>query len=338
MSSDVLRSLRFRREREASWRKLEELLAQVERRSAMSLSDEDMVAIPALYRAALSSLSVARATSLDQALIDYLEALCARAYFFVYGARSSLVERVGGFFARDWPRAISSLWRETLAALALTLAGAVTAFVLVLADPTWFFAFMPGELAGGRDPNASTEMLRATLYDGGEQNGLSVFATALFTHNAQVALLAFALGFAFCLPTAFLLLQNGCLLGAFVALFVSRGLGFELGGWLLIHGVTELFAIILAGAAGIRIGLSIAFPGQLSRLASAERAGRHGGVVMVGVVIMLLIAGLLEGFARQLINLDWARWSVASASAVVWTAYFYIGGAKQRTLGARRDG
>ena len=57
-----------------------------------------------LYRAALSSLSVARATSLDQALIDYLEALCARAYFFVYGARTTLGGRIARFFRHDWPR------------------------------------------------------------------------------------------------------------------------------------------------------------------------------------------------------------------------------------------
>ncbi|MFZ2030417.1 MAG: stage II sporulation protein M, partial [Vitreimonas sp.] len=77
-----LRSLRFRLEREATWERLEKLLSRVEGRSPQSLSDEDMLAIPALYRATLSSLSVARATSLDQALVDYLEALSARAYFF----------------------------------------------------------------------------------------------------------------------------------------------------------------------------------------------------------------------------------------------------------------
>ena len=51
-----------------------------------------------------------------------------------------------------------------------------------------------------------------------------------------------------------LILINGCMLGALFALFAAKGLGFELGGWLLIHGTTELFAIVLAGAAGFRIG------------------------------------------------------------------------------------
>src|ERR1700744_6197960 len=94
-----LKSYRFRAEREADWRRMEAILGRAEGRGAAALSDEQLLAAPVLYRAALSSLSVARATSLDQGLIDYLESLCARAYFFVYGARSTLTERLPRVFA-----------------------------------------------------------------------------------------------------------------------------------------------------------------------------------------------------------------------------------------------
>ncbi|WP_348246542.1 stage II sporulation protein M, partial [Salmonella enterica] len=72
-------------------------------------------------------------------------------------------------------------------------------------------------------------------------SGLSAFATFLFTHNAQIAILSFALGFAFGIPTAVLIAGNGTMLGAILVLYFSRGLGFEFVGWLAIHGVTELF-------------------------------------------------------------------------------------------------
>ncbi|MBS0386006.1 MAG: stage II sporulation protein M, partial [Proteobacteria bacterium] len=101
-----LRSLRFRLEREATWERLEKLLTQAENRSPQSLSDEDMLAIPALYRATLSSLSVARATSLDQALVDYREAVSARAYFCVYGSRAARAGRRLDFFGSAWPDAV----------------------------------------------------------------------------------------------------------------------------------------------------------------------------------------------------------------------------------------
>ena len=318
-----LKSQRFRQEREADWKKLERLMDRVEKGALSSLTDEELLAIPTLYRSTLSSLSVARETSLDRGLVDYLEVLSARAYFFVYGSRSTVLERLQSFFRHDWPAAVQGLWRETLAAVLLTLVGAVAAAILIAHDAQWFHVFVPGELAGMRDPAAPTAALRETLYHDGPNEGLSVFATFLFTHNAQVAVAAFALGFAFCAPTVLLLLYNGATLGAFVSLFASRGLGFELGGWLLIHGVTELFAIILAGAAGLRIGWSAAFPGARSRLAAIAEAGRTAGVAMGGVVVMLFLAGLLEGFGRQLITNDLARYGVAAATGAMWLTYFY---------------
>ena len=124
-----LKSFRFRAERESDWLRLESLLRKAEGRSAAALSDQELLAVPVLYRASLSSLSVARATSLDRALIDYLESLCTRAYFFVYGTRSSALERIGAFFSHDWPAAAKAAWRETLVCAALTVLGAVAAYV-----------------------------------------------------------------------------------------------------------------------------------------------------------------------------------------------------------------
>lgn len=319
-----LKSWRFRAEREADWRRLETLLAKAEAGGASKLKRDELLEIPLLYRQALSSLSVARSISLDQSLVGYLESLCTRAYFIVYGARTRLPERLARFFLHDWPAAVQSLWRETLVSFALSVVSAVVAYVLVRRDADWFHSFVKPGLASGRDPTATTASLRDTLYHAGAAgDGLSVFATFLFTHNAQIALFAFALGFLLCLPTAALLVMNGGMFGAFLALFVSRGLGFEAGGWLMIHGTTELFAIILAGAAGFAIGWSVCFPGEHSRLDAAAAAGRRAAMVMAGVVVMLLVAGILEGFGRQLIQVDYVRYAIAVAMLLVWLAYFY---------------
>jgi len=322
-SSEDLRSRRFRAEREAGWSRLEGLLTRLERGSLSQVSDADLLAIPTLYRSALSALSVARATSLDSNLVAYLEDLCARAYFLVYGTRVRLGQRLGQFFALDWPRAAQALWRETLAAWLFLAGGAVLAAVLVLQDADWFYVFVPGGLAGGRDPSASTDLLRDTLYDAGEA-GFGLFSTYLFTHNAQVAITAFALGFAFCLPTALLLAYSGATIGAFGALFYQRGLGMPLGGWLLVHGVTELTAVVLAGAAGVRIGVAVAMPGARSRMASAAAAGRQAATLMAGVFVMLLCAGFLEGVIRQAVRVDAQRYAIAALSLVLWGAYLYM--------------
>ncbi len=319
-------SRRFRAAREAEWRRLDQLLTVLEKKSPRALSDEDLMALPVLYRGALSSLSVARETSLDLELVTWLESLCARAYFFLYGVRTSPLRRLGAFFQQDWPNAVRDLWRETLIAVFLLSLGAFAAFILVSSDPDWFTVFVPQELGGGRDFSASAASLKETLYDrppDGRGGWLGVFATSLFTHNSAVAITCFALGFAFGVPTALLLVYNGTVLGAFFALFAFHGLSAELAGWLMIHGTTELFAIAIAGAAGLRIGWSVVFPGEASRLASATRSGRTAATAMAGVVIMLFAAGLLEGVGRQTITDDLARYAIGSGMLALWCAFFY---------------
>ncbi len=320
-----LKSWRFRAEREADWRRLETLLTKAENGGAAKLRRDEILEIPLLYRQALSSLSVARSISLDQSLTAYLETLCTRAYFFVYGARARLPERLAKFFRQDWPQAAQALWRETLVATVLATVSTVVGYVLVRRDPDWFYSFMDPGMASGRDPMATTAYLRQTLYEKPDSaiEGLSALASFLFTHNAQIAIFAFALGFMFCLPTAALVAMNFGALGAFMAVFVSRGLGFEAAGWLSIHGTTEMFAIILSAAAGFHIGWAVAFPGERSRVDAAADAGRRGATLMAGVVVMLFAAGLLEGYGRQLIQRDLARYAVAGSMLAGWLTYFY---------------
>lgn len=320
----TLRSGRFRAERQGDWRKLENLLEEAEKRGPRSLTDAELLALPGLYRAALSSLSVARAISLDRALIAYLEGLSARAYYFVYGSRVPVATRIANFFRSEWPVAVRLLAPDIAVSMVVMLLAAIAAYVLVLQDPDWFFSFVSRELASGRTPSATAGDLRATLFDGGDSDQLSVFAVSLFTHNSGVSLLAFAVGFAFGLPSLLLMAYNGLTLGAFIAIFVARGLGVEFAGWLLIHGVTELLAIAIAGGAGLHIGRSMVFSGELTRLEAASRAGRIGAQAMVGVILMLLLAGVLEGVGRQTITSTEIRFAIAGGTALIWFAYFFM--------------
>jgi uncharacterized membrane protein SpoIIM required for sporulation len=319
----TLKSHRFRAEREQDWRRLEQLLGKAEGGRARRLTDDELLDIPVLYGACLSSLSVARATSLDANLVEYLEDLATRGYFFVYGVRTNLIDRLMQFFRHDWPAAARALWRETLAAAAILIVAAIVGYVLVANDPDWYGSIMGG-VGQGRDPTASTAFLRRILYDDHGREGLSAFATMLFVHNSQVSILAFALGFAFCLPTVLLTAQNGLTLGALVALYASRGLAPQLGGWLIIHGATELFACVVGAGAGIRVGWAVIFPGGRSRLDAARQAGRVAGAAMAGVVVMLLIAGILEGVGRQLITQDGARYAIGIGMLTLWLGYFYL--------------
>ncbi len=323
LTSSTTAATRFRAAHTPDWERLDRLVTRIERRSVRVLDDDDLLALPSLYRTTLSSLSVARETSLDRALIAYLEQLCTRAYFQIYGVQTSAWGQLKRFFAVGWPRAIQALWRETLVSLLLGVAGTFAAYTLVRHDPSWFYLITPEGMADGRDPSASAAFLRSTLYGGGHGDGLATFATYLFQHNAQIAIFSFALGFAFALPTALLITYNGLSLGAFVAVFAAQGLTFNVVGWLMIHGTTELFAITLSGAAGFRIGTAIAFPGRRARMDAAVAAGRSAAVAMAGTVVMLSVAGMLEGIGRQTITSDGARYAIGLAMLAGWLLYFY---------------
>lgn len=327
MKGDTLKSYRFREERESDWRKLDLILTRAENSGVNALSDDEMTALPRLYRQAVSSLSVAKSISLDQNVITYLESLCTRAYFFVYGARTTLGERIMDFLRRGWPEAVSGAVGPTLLAFLFFFGGIGLAFFLCMQDMEWFWTFHNESLFDGRNPDATVEYLRSTIYTDPNDHGqseLAAFSGYLFNNNAQISLFAFALGFAFGLPTAWLLLYNGVTIGSLYAVFWQKGLGYEFTGWLMIHGVTELFAITLAGAAGFVIGGAVAFPGKMTRMNSARAAGQKAATMAMGCVIMLVIAALLEGFGRQLINSDVARYTIAGVSLFLWCAYFYL--------------
>jgi uncharacterized membrane protein SpoIIM required for sporulation len=314
--SAPLRSAVFRREREATWRELERLVTAVEAGGPRALAPSELSRLPGLYRATLSALGVARATTLDRNVVEYLEALAPRAYVAVYAVRRRFADAAARFFGERFPRVVRASWRAVALAAAAMLLGAVVGAAWVAADPERYYAILPEGLSQGRDPATSTDELRAALYaEGDAASALAAFAGALFAHNAQIGLLAFAVGAVAGLPTLLLLFYNGLVLGAFAWLHASRGLSVELWAWLLPHGVPELSAVVLCGAAGFTVGHALLVPGRRTRLENLAVRGRDAGVLVLGAVALLLVAGLVEGVFRQTVHSVPVRYAVALAGA-----------------------
>ncbi len=319
----TLKSTAFRREREATWVELEDLVTRVEHKGLACLDEAELTRLPTLYRATLSSLSVARAISLDKALVGYLEALSARAYVAVYSTRRRFGPALSDFFLRRFPGAVRQAWAPLVLVTLVLALGIATGWAVVAADPERFYDFVQADYAQGRDPASSTRSLRASLYDTDHEGGaLAAFSSFLFTHNARIGLLCLALGAVAGLPVFLLMFTNGLLLGAFSALFAGRGLGLDFWGWVLPHGVTELLALLLCGAAGLALGRAVVFPGRLSRLDELARAGRAVAPIGVGAVGLFFEAGLIEGVFRQTVTDLGVRWTVALATATLWGWYF----------------
>jgi uncharacterized membrane protein SpoIIM required for sporulation len=329
----VLRSSEFRKGREAGWRELDDLVTRIERRGIHAVSADELQRLPLLYRAAMSSLSVARAIALDRNLLRYLDALVLRAYLVVYGPRTSLLAGLGGFFRRDFPAAVRAAGWQIALSFAAFLVGAAVGFLLVNTDESWYDALVPADLSAGRGPLATADQLRHDELFApwpGFKDAFIVFANYLFRHNSVVAILSFGLGFLAGIPTLLLMAYQGVTLGAFAAIHYRRGLLVDFLGWVSIHGVTEIGAITLCGAAGLVVAQRLLFPGRLSRLESLALHGRQAAMIVGGAVAMLFVAGLIEGGFRQLVDTTPARFAVAALTAVLWLAYFMFAGRRGR--------
>ena len=320
-----LKSSEFRRTREAGWRDLERLIDAAEKRGVRALAPEDLQRLPLLYRAALSSLSVARAIALDRNLLLYLENLSLRAFFVVYGPRSALVEGVARFLRTDFPAAVRGARVHLLLAAVAMAVGVVVGFALTVRDEAWFSTLVPAALAGGRGP----ESTRATLLSQeifppwpGLGITLGLMANFLFSHNTVVGILTFSFGLAAGVPTILLLAYQGLMVGAFVALHYNRDLTVDFLGWIAIHGVTEIGAILLCGAGGLVLADKMLFPDRYSRVDSLARHGRGAAEIALGAVLLFFVAAILEGVFRQLIANTPGRFAVAAVTAIGWFVYF----------------
>lgn len=333
MSEDAarLRSARFREQREADWLALEKLVQKAERGAAARLSFQESQELARLYRSTSTSLSVARDISLDKALLEYLEALVARAFIAVYAPQESLAGVVTKFFARSGPQAMRRSWIGLGLALLSFALGGLIGYALFMQDTEWYYTFIPAELAGGRDPGATTDYLRSVIFDenAGLVTSLGTFAAMLFSHNTRVAFMSFSMGVFACVPTFLLAVYNGLILGTFYALHDSRDLGYEMFGWLSIHGVTEIGALVIAAGGGFQLGLAVLFPGNQPRKDALRIASKDAMKLALIAALMLFAAGLLEGFARQLIQSTEIRIIAGWGIGALWLAWFLLGGRRK---------
>jgi uncharacterized membrane protein SpoIIM required for sporulation len=321
----VLKSSEFRKGREAGWRELEDLVGRVERRGIRTLALEELLRLPILYRAALSSLSVARTIALDRNLLLYLEHLALRAFLAVYGPRLDVRQGLGAFFGRELPAAVrSARWHILIAALCLAV-GTIAGFMLTIQDEAWFSALAPSGLSGGRGPSSSgADLLNREIFAPwpGAVESFGLFANVLFSHNTLIGITTFGLGLAAGVPTVMLSVYQGLPLGAFLALHHNRGLTVDFLWWLAIHGITELGALVLFAAGGLVIAEKMLFPGRYSRLDNLALHGRLAAQMAAGAVLMLFVAAILEGGFRQLVQSTPLRFAIGLGVGLLWLGYF----------------
>jgi uncharacterized membrane protein SpoIIM required for sporulation len=313
----------FLRQRRPDWKRLEEVLDQVEGSGLASLDDDAAVEFGRLYRRAASDLNQAQTFVSGEATERYLNDLVARSYLAIYGKSKIELRSLARHLVFGFPAAFRKRLPHFLLAVALFAAGALfgslvsyhdraTARALLMPDMQTILPEEEGQQEAA--PAASTPEVTA-------------FSSFLFTHNLSVSLAAFALGITLGLGTAWLMFYNGVILGVLAAVFVEARQGLAFATGVLPHGVLEIPAMLIAGAAGFVLAQGIVRARPWPRREELARAGKEALLLASGCVPLLAVAAVLEaGVARAP---DWyvtrgVKLAVAGVFAVLFLAYVLL--------------
>lgn len=273
---------------ETTWTKLDELARRAKDRLER-LSPDEVLELGALYRSAAADLAIARQRFPNDPLVSRLDTLVRTSRALVYsggGRRRTLVT----FFARDYWVAIRERPKILAVAAVLLLAPALLGALWAIVDTEHAAGFVPGvyqSVAEKREPGASLGL------SADEEAQMS---SAIFVNNIRVTFLSFAGGIAWCAGTVIVLLFNGALLGIVGGLATSAGNGSTFFELVVAHGLLELSCIIVAAAAGLRLGWALIDPGHRPRAEVLAEEGRRSVEIVLGTVPWLVCAGLIEGF------------------------------------------
>lgn len=292
------------------------------RRGIRSLTLEEIAELARLYRASTSDLAYAQGRGFDRALLEYLNRSVARAHAYVYArAPESSLRRIGAFYAHYFPAEFRRSLPYVAICAALTVACAVVAYVLVRNHPADAYALLPRELV--------PDSIRKSLHDSNfavDPAFAPAMSAFIITNNVKVAIVAFAGSITLGALTLYIIAFNGLMLGGLGALFTNAGFGADFWATVAPHGVIELTAIQIAGAAGLLIAGSVLFPGRRSRREAIVSNARRAGTLIVGVASMLVVAGTIEAFVSPRRLPISTREAVGAFTAVLLVLYFGYAG------------
>jgi len=291
------------------WERLESLV-RVSRLSGRE-SDE----LIELYQRVATHLSVVRTSSPDQEMVAYLSSLLSQARNRAGGTRTASWQGVARFFTERFPAALYRLRWWWLGCLAGNVVVTAVMILWLLDNPA-----VEQSLLSPAEVDALVEEDFESYYS---EYAAGEFAAQVWINNAWVAALCLALGILGA-PVVYVLFNNIANLAVIGSIMHRNDHGQHFWGLLLPHGLLELTAVFVAGGVGLRLFWSWVEPGALTRAQSIAREGRTAGTVALGLVVVLFVSGLIEGFVTPSSLPTWARVGIGVLAEVVFLAYVFV--------------
>jgi uncharacterized membrane protein SpoIIM required for sporulation len=275
---------------EPNWQRLIALLNRAEKQGMRRLSAPEVQELSSLYRKVSSDLSRARTHQVGAVVVEQLTNLTMRSYTQIYqGGRRQNWRDVLAFYRWGFPAVV----RETFPYIAVS-----TAICLLGALMGWWFGWRDPAFLEMVIPDHILDLVRekGQLWMGSIVGVEPMASSAIMQNNISVTIVAFAGGMTAGLFTTFVLWNNGLSIGAIATLVGKYHLAYPFWAFVLPHGALELPAIFISGGAGLLLARAIVFPGQYRRVDRLKILGGKAIQLMFGVVPMLFLAGIIEGF------------------------------------------
>ena len=255
-----------------------------------------------LYRQVAADLSVLRQDPTARIYAQHVNHLLARAHHIIYSGRKTNLATLFRFLRDEYPVIFQQQIGYVLASLLVSLSWALLGAALTSARPQFMRHFVGPQMIATMERH---EMWTHSIV------GVAPMATSqIMTNNLSVSFVTFAGGIVFGLGTFFYLFVNGMMLGVIGAACHQYGMSVLLWSFVAAHGSLELPSILIAGAAGFRLGHAMLFPGALRWKDSVARGGIEATKLVSGIIPLLVIAGCLEGFFSPSQAPVWLKFTV----------------------------
>ena len=307
-----------------TWDRLETL---VKRRRRLTGAEVDELVD--LYQRVSTHLSMVRSASTDSVLIGRLSGLVARARSSVTGAHAPLWSEFARFWTVSFPVVAYRSWRWWLGT-------AVAFFFVATLIAVWVSGNHEVQATIGT-PSEIDQLVNTDFASYYSENPAGSFALAVWVNNSWVAAKCIASAILLGIPIPYVLFQNAANLGVAGGLMFDAGKSDVLFGLLIPHGLLELTAVFLAGAAGMRLGWSVVSPGNRPRGEVLAEQGRAVVAVAVGLVGVLLVSGLIEAMVTPSTLPTFVRIAIGVAAEIAFLSYIFHFGRKAAKAGESGD-
>lgn len=309
------------------WNAFAARLAVAQKGGLRSLGEQGVREFVAEYRELTADLARLRTATRGGASSElfYLNRLVSGAHNLLYRRRTIRPAQVLDFLLVAVPTEIRRSSSVVMLAAVLLFAPMIATGVTVARHPDAALIFLPPSML-----DRAEEGVRAAERGDGYVDIPSVYrptaASRILANNVQVAFNAFAAGATAGVLTCVVLVTNGLSIGAVLGLYESKGILSLIAAFIAPHGVLELFAICLAGAAGLLVGAGMLLPGDRTRRRAIVENARRAIVLVAGAALLLCIAGPIEGFISPI---PWwpleLKLSFSAVTAVVLYVYLRQG-------------